>query len=142
MSILLSGLTRLFSCCFTVLVFHGCFSMPGPKLNHEVAPKLTAIPPSGEKSEDGGVSLKSKTLLENSAKAASSVVLGSSEQLSQLFFVNVDSLNLRGGPGLGSPKVGTLERGASVQVLKIERDWAQLDKKRWVFLPYLKLASP
>ena len=61
-------------------------------------------------------------------------------------YVQIDSLNVRSGPGSDNEKLGTLEKGSRVQVLQQEEDWLQVitpnDVKGYVFAEYTADTMP
>lgn len=55
--------------------------------------------------------------------------------------VMTESLNVRGGPGAGYPKLHSLKAGDLVTVYEIIKDWARISQSLhdWVFVRYLGL---
>ena len=127
-----------------VLMFFGCASKS--ELETQKFPAGPDIKPQASlqtgDSPFESVEMSNDIILEGASKAASGAVLGTSNDLNQLFLVRVSTLNIRSYPGTHSPKVASLTRGEGVRIRKIEQDWGQIDDSRWVYLPHLKLATP
>ncbi len=54
--------------------------------------------------------------------------------------VNILTLNVRLGPGLGSVVVGTLTKGQIVKVIREVNSWGEIEPDRWIYLLYTLLA--
>jgi len=50
--------------------------------------------------------------------------------------VNISSLNVRSGPGLGNVVLGSIKRGQVVQVLREVNGWGEIEADHWIFLYY------
>lgn len=53
------------------------------------------------------------------------------------YYVNVPILNVRSGPGTSYAIVGNLNKNTTVQVVKFQDEWAQLEGGSWAWGPYL-----
>lgn len=67
------------------------------------------------------------------------------EEPTALKVVTVESLNVRSGPGTDFPKIGNLNGGTFVTVLKDQGDWSLIEfqgGEAWVFNEYLSDTNP
>ena len=85
-----------------------------------------------------------KTLAVALLSAAAAVGLSVSAALAQVAEVNIDSLNVRSGPGLTHGVRGTIPRGAQAKIIETQGDWLYIVTgpiEGWVYAPYVTVLN-
>lgn len=77
----------------------------------------------------------------NPERAAIIPAVGLGYRMEQAVIVNIATLNVRLGPGLGNVVVGTLRKGQVVNVIREVNGWGEIEPDRWIYLPYTLSAS-
>lgn len=74
--------------------------------------------------------------LPNPERSAIIPVSGIGFQIVRKVKVNINSLNIRNGPGLGYTVVGALKRNAIAEIQRELNGWGELGLNRWILLSY------
>ncbi len=74
--------------------------------------------------------------LPNPERSAIIPASGIGFQMSRKVQVNITTLNVRNGPGLGNTLVGTLKKGEIVDVQREMSGWGEIGFNRWILLSY------
>lgn len=72
----------------------------------------------------------------NPERAAIIPVAGLGYRMERRVQVNIPSLNVRSGPGLGNTVVGSLKKGQIVSVTREVNGWGEMELGRWIYLTY------
>ncbi|MBW4461446.1 MAG: SH3 domain-containing protein [Nodosilinea sp. WJT8-NPBG4] len=84
--------------------------------------------------------MKLKTLAVALLSTAAAIGLSISAAFAQVAEVNIDSLNVRSGPGLNHGVRGTIPRGAQAKIIQTQGDWLYVVTgpiEGWVYAPYV-----
>lgn len=72
----------------------------------------------------------------NPERAAIIPVVGLGYRMERHVQVNIPSLNVRSGPGLGNAVVGSLKKGQIVKVTREVNGWGEMEPGWWIYLTY------
>jgi len=77
----------------------------------------------------------------NPERSAIIPAVGLGYRMERRVLVNIPSLNVRSGPGLGNPVVGSVKKGQVVNVAREVNGWGEIEPGRWISLAYT-VAAP
>jgi hypothetical protein len=72
----------------------------------------------------------------NPERSAIIPLVGLGYRMQKPVVINAPSLNVRSGPGLNNPIVGSLKKGQMVQVTREVNGWGEIGKDQWIYLSY------
>jgi len=72
----------------------------------------------------------------NPERSAIIPIVGLGYRMEKPVVINTPSLNVRSGPGLGNPIVGSVKKGQVVKVTREINGWGEIAKDQWIFLSY------
>lgn len=72
----------------------------------------------------------------NPQRSAIIPAVGLGYHMERSVIVNIPTLNVRLGPGLGNAVVGALKQGQVVKIIREVNGWGLIDTDRWIFLSY------